>query len=162
TGPTAMAISPDGKYLLVMGLAKTANVQVWDLDKQQKLHQYDDESGTTRLPVAIAPDGKTGAYFRLLKNNKPGIVLIDLVSGQEIRVIEDRNRRLHSAVRNLRFSPRGDLLVLANNQEIVGFDPTTGRGRFTWLDFAKINALSPFFEDGKKIASLNEQATIKV
>src|SRR5262249_30874677 len=106
TGPTAMAVSPDGKYLLAMGLAKTGNVQVWDLDKQQKVHQLDDESGTTILPVAIAPDSRTGAYFRLRKGGRPGIVLIDLPSGKEVRVIEDKQRRLDSAVRGMAFSPR--------------------------------------------------------
>ncbi|HYT91215.1 MAG TPA: hypothetical protein VEL76_21050 [Gemmataceae bacterium] len=159
-GPTSMALSPDGKLLLAMGLTKTGNVQVWDLDKQQKLHQFDDQSGTTRLPVAISPDGKTGAYFRLRKGGK--IVLIDLLSGKEVRTIQDKKRRLDSSLTGMQFSPGGDLLIMACQMEIIGWDPATGNERFTWQDGARIRALSRFFEDGKKIASLNETATIKV
>jgi WD40 repeat protein len=162
SGPTSMAVSPDGKFLLTMAMAPTGNVQVWDLDKQQRLYQLDDDSGTTRLPVAISPDGKMGAYMRLRKNDKPGVVLIDLPSGKEVRFIDGKKRRLHSAVNSLRFSPKGDLLVLANNQEIIGWDPATGNERFLWRDDARVNVLSQLFEDGKKIASMNEQATIKV
>src|SRR5262249_52930604 len=83
-------------------------------------------------------------------------------SGKTLRVITDKQHRLSSFVKGLTFSPRGDLLVLACREHIIGWDPATGDERFTWKDDAEVRALSPFFEDGKKIASFNERGVIRV
>src|SRR5262249_32861486 len=60
-GTTAVAVADDGKVVITQGYGKAKNVQVWDVKKQQKLHEFDNASGSV-LPVAIAPDGKTCAY----------------------------------------------------------------------------------------------------
>jgi WD40 repeat protein len=160
TGPREMAITPDGKLLLFIAQSKNNQVQVWDLVKRQKLHAFTNDIGTMNMPVAISPDGRTGAYVHLRPDQK--IVLIDLVSGKETRVIKDKKRRLNSSATSMRFSPRGDLLVVIGGDEIIGWDPVTGKERFTWQNGARLNVLSTFFDDGKKIASLDESAAIKI
>jgi WD40 repeat protein len=160
SGPTALAVSPDGKYLLLMAEMPRGNVQVWDLGARRKVRQYDADSGTTRLPVAISPDGKTGAYVRL--RPEAAIVLTDLASGAEVRVIKGGIRRLDSSVNSMQFSPRGDLLVLACRNEVLGWDPATGRLRLGWQDQAPVRALSGFLEGGKKIATWSENGLATV
>jgi WD40 repeat protein len=159
-GPREMALSPDGKLLLLIAQSKDNQVQVWDLEKRQKLHALTNDIGTMNMPIAVSPDGRTGAYVQLRPDAQ--VVLFDVASGKEARVIKDQKRRLDSTARSLRFSPRDDLLVLAWRDEIVGWHPATGNERFSWKNGAGLSALSTFFEDGKKITSLDERAIIKV
>src|SRR5262249_20279184 len=42
------------------------------------------------------------------------------------------------------------------------FDPHTGKPGPEWSDTSEVRALSNFFDDGKKIASLNESGVIKI
>jgi WD40 repeat protein len=160
TGPFRLAISPTGKYLLLMGHAKKANVQVWDLDKFERLHGFDDENGTMNMPIAVAPDGETGVYVGLRISQ--GIAVVSLKTGKILRVIKDKKDRFSSFTKGLHFSPKGDLLITAVDRDILTFDVKTGNPGVEWLDDAKVRALSNFFDDGKKIASVNENGNIHI
>jgi WD40 repeat protein len=158
-GATGIAVSGDGKIALVMATLKAANVQVWDLEKRKKLYQYDNQSGS-KLPVAISPDGKVGAYAT---QNRLSIVLIDLDSGKELRQLRKKGGvPLNFFTLGLSFAPAGDLLIVASDKDIIGWDPATGEERFTWSNEEEVIALSNFFEGGKKIASATEKGGVKV
>ena len=159
-GPYQMAVSPTGKYLMFIGHSKTANVQVWDLDKKVRLHAFDDENGTMNMPIAVSPDGETGAYVGLRVSE--GIAVVSLKEGKKLRVIKDKKDRFSSYCRCLRYSPKGDLLILAVGRDILTFDPKTGNPGPEWQEASKVQALSNFFEDGKKIASINEAGDINI
>jgi WD40 repeat protein len=164
-GPTALAVSADGKLLLAMGSLgensppKAGDVQLWDLDKQQRLHVWDNPSGAI-LPVAISPDRKVAAYYSYAR--WPRIVLVDSVNGKELRTLETKKERLDSLGFGLGFSPKGDLLVVASGKLIAGWDPTTGEERFVWTDDAEVRTMSGLFDDGKKLASGNRDGLVKV
>jgi WD40 repeat protein len=150
TGATGIAISGDGKTAIVMASIDKGNVQVWDLENRKKLYQFDNKSGSM-LPVAISPDGKLGAYAT---QQSPSIAIIDLTSGKELRQLRKKgNIPLYFFTTGLAFSPAGDLLIVASDKEILGWNPTTGEQRLAWTESEEITALSNFFDKGKKIAS---------
>jgi WD40 repeat protein len=153
SGPKHLVVSPDGKYLLTLAAANKENVQVWDLPARRKLHGIDNDIGTMHAHVAIAPDSRTAAYVQL--RPEPGIVLFDLVTGERKRTILDKDGRIinsHSPWRSMHFSPDGSLLVYGGKQ-IAGWDTATGTVKFTWN--ARSECLTPFFDNGTKIANLD-------
>jgi WD40 repeat protein len=159
TGTTGIAVSADGRVALVMGTAKTGNVQVWDLEIRKKLYQYDNPVGSV-LPVAISPDGKLGAFPT---QTNPCIVLIDLTNGKEVRRLrKKRGGPLSFFMHGLAFTPKGDLVIVTSDEQIIGWDAATGEERFVWTETATVSALSGFFDDGNKIASGTEKGSIKI
>ncbi len=112
------------------------------------------------MPIAVSPDGQTGAFVGLRASK--GIVVVSLTDGKVLRVIKNKSRRFSSFCKSLHFSPKGDLLILAIDRDILTFDPKTGNPGLEWKDTAKVQALSNFFEGGKKIASVNENGDIKI
>ena len=130
-GMLTIAVSADGKLVLGVALGKKDNVQVWDLENRKKLYQYDTEVGVV-LPVAISPDRKSGAY---VTGGQSRVVLIDLTNGKPLRQLRKKDGfALGSFTTGLAFSPKGDLLIIAAEKEIVGWDPATGDVRFVWQE----------------------------
>ncbi|MCI0376260.1 MAG: hypothetical protein L0215_01505 [Gemmataceae bacterium] len=159
-GTTAVAVSNDGKVVITQVYGKTKNVQIWDIQKEQKLHEFANESGSV-LPVAIAPDGKTAAYTTSFID-PPRVSLRDVATGLELHQLSPKDRDLGFPT-GLKFSPGGDLLIVAGGKDIVGWHPATGEQRITWeADNKDVTALSNFFDGGKKIASGGAEGTIKV
>jgi WD40 repeat protein len=155
-GATAVAITNDGKLAITQGYGKTKNVQIWDVQKQQKLHEFDNESGSV-LPVAMSPDGKTAAYATY-----SFISLREVGSGKELHQLRPKEHVLGFPT-SLEFSPAGDLLVVSGNKNIVAWNPVTGEQRLDWeADNKEATRLSNFFDSGKKIASGGEEGTVKV
>jgi WD40 repeat protein len=158
-GPTGTAISSDGKLALVMATEFAGNVQVWDLDKKAKMFQYDNRIGTA-LPVAISPNGKIGAYAAW---HPAGIAVVDLATGKPIKRLQKKGDiPLGGLMVGLTFSPSGNLLVVASEKDIIGWDTNTWAERFDWEEKSDIAALSTFFDAGKKIASATEKGAVKV
>jgi WD40 repeat protein len=152
TGPTHMQVSPDGKYLLTLAMSSKENVQVWDLATHQKLHAIDNDIGTMHAHIAIAPDSRTAAYVQLRPES--GIVIFDLVTGERKRTILDKDGRIinsHSPWRSMHFSPDGSVIVYGGKQ-IAAWDTATGNVKFNWPTASE--SLSPFFDNGTKIANL--------
>jgi len=160
-GATGLAVSSDGKFVLAMATGKVGNVQVWDLSKRSKLHQYDRPNGYA-LPVAISPDNRVGAYPA--GDGESSIVLLDLASGQELRRLQKKGeaRLKNTLTYGLSFSSSGDLLVIANGDEIIGWNPVTGAERFVWNESGHISALSNLFDGGKKVAAGGSKGRVKV
>jgi hypothetical protein len=155
-GTTAVAVSNDGKVVITQGYGKAKNVQIWDVKKQQKLHEFDNTSGSV-LPVAIAPDGKTCAY-----TTYHAVSLREVGTGKELRQLRPKERAL-GFPKGLTFSSGGDLLIVAGGDHVIGWDPATGEQRLDWkADDKEVTALSNFFDNGKKIASGTEEGTVKV
>jgi hypothetical protein len=162
TGTTGISVSPDGKLALAMASvnqASAGNVQVWDLENRKKLYQYDNPIGSV-LPVAISPDSKLGAYATQFPAR---IVLLDLTNGKEVRQLRKKdNTELNLYTLGLSFSPKGDLLVVASANEIIGWDPATGVERFVWKEIDNVSAMSGFYDDGKKIAVATNKGSVKI
>jgi WD40 repeat protein len=159
TGPIFMSVSPDGKFLMTMSQSSKENLQVWDLGTKTKVHGIRNDIGTMYAPIAIAADSKTAAYVQL--RPKGAIILFDLVTGRRIQTMPG-DWLIDSFVRGLHFSPDGSLIVLGCKQEIVFWDTATGKQKFTWKEPSTVRALSPFFENGSKIACLNGAGRIDI
>jgi WD40 repeat protein len=153
-GPTHMLVSPDGKYLLTLAMSSKENVQVWDLATHRKLHAIDNDIGTMHAHIAIADDSRTAAYVQL--RPKSGIVLFDLVTGKPKRTILDERRQIifsNSPWSSMHFSPGGGLIVYGGKNIIAGWDTATGRMKSMWNGGSQ--CLTPFFENGTRIANLD-------
>jgi DNA-binding beta-propeller fold protein YncE len=156
-GATAVSASADGKLVIVQGYGNKGNVQIWDVQKQQRLHAFDNQSGSV-LPVAIAPDGKTAAY-----SEYGSIVVVDVGSGKVLRALGPPPNQPFGFNRGLQFSPDGELVVVASESLLVGWDWNTGAHRFAWkADDKEVTGLSRFFDGGKKIASGGKTGTVKI
>jgi WD40 repeat protein len=158
-GVTSIAVSPDGAFIVTMGSGDRGNLEIWDVAGMQKVRTIDNPSGSI-LPVAVAPDGKSFAYATVDER----VVLRDLPGGNELRVLEAKvsQGRLFF-ISGLAFSPKGDLLVVAGEKHLVGFDPRSGEQRFAWKpESDKVSALSPFFAGGSRIASGSDKGKVTV
>src|SRR5262249_49791106 len=87
---------------------------------------------------------------------------LDLETGKETRRLTHKGRPLGVFPVGLSFSPKGDLVVMASNKHIYGWDPATGDERFLFEDSSDVRTLSEVFEDGTKIASANDWGGIKI
>jgi WD40 repeat protein len=154
-GTSSVAVSDDGRLVITHGYGQAKNIQIWEAQKQQKLQEFDCRS-IGFLPVAVSPDGRTAAYC----SYTIGISLREIATGKELRQLLPSGLK---GLSDLRFSPKGDLLLVAGSQSIVGWDPATGAKLVDWpADKADITALSNFFDEGKKIASGSEDGTVKI
>jgi WD40 repeat protein len=153
TGPTHMAVSPDGKYLLTLAMSSKENVQVWDLRTRTKVRGIDNDIGTMHAHIAIAPDSRTAAYVQL--RPKGGIVIFDMPSGNvKQRISDTRSNQIidsYSIGRSLVFSPDGSL-ILYGGRQIGAWDTATGKIQLGWSGSS--HCLTPFFDQGNKIALL--------
>jgi WD40 repeat protein len=152
TGPTHMAVSPDGKYLLTLAMSSKENVQVWDLATRKKLHAFRNDIGTMHAHIAIADDSRTAAYVQLRPT--AGIVIFDLVTGETKQTITDKNGQYinsFSPWKSMHFAPGGGVLVYGG-KHIVGWDTATGKMKFIWGGSS--HCLTPFFDNGTKVANL--------
>src|SRR5262245_9040416 len=150
-GATAVAVSADGRLVLVQGPGQAGNVQVWDAGKKRKVRAFDNPSGSV-LPVALTRDGKTAAG-----GTPDGVVLLEVDTGKELHRLP-----ASGLPHGLHFSPRGDLLVAGAGGQVVGWDPTTGKKRFAWDAGGEVTALSPFFAGGGRFASGGAKGTIRI
>jgi WD40 repeat protein len=160
-GVKSVSVSPDGKYIVSAGTIEKENVQIWDVADQKRIHAIDSIGGF--MPVAIAPDGKTFAHGT--GGLFGGIAICELPSGKKLRVL-NREPGL-GAISTLAFSPQGDLLIVAANDDLVGFNPNTGEQRFEWKgdgkgEMREVSALSQFFDGGRKIVSAGINDRVKI
>ena len=109
-----LAFSSDGKYVVGQTPLENKNVQIWDLQSKQKLHEFDGPASSV-VQVAVSPDGEIAAF---LAENPRAIHLVEIVSGKELRQIKDH---VGFNMTGLAFSLQGDLLVAASSQAIVGW-----------------------------------------
>jgi predicted Zn finger-like uncharacterized protein len=153
-----LAISPDGKYAIVGGTfaANKINVQLWNLQEKRKINDYSTANGIAQA-VAISPDGKFAAFTDQLGNT----TLIDVAKGNKLRDLFPKTNPTANTS-NLRFSPKGDLVVLAAARRVIAWD-MTGKETMNGLNAtADISAMSPFFEGGKKFATGDAQGGIQI
>lgn len=157
-GHCGLAVSNDGKVLVALAPGKSKNVQIWDLDKKQRRHEFNDDLGSI-LPVAISPDGKTAA---IPSQGNRCIKLIDVSTGKMDRELRHKSRVLSTFPRGPYFSPQGDLVIVGSDKEIIGWDVKSGEQKFAWQDSEAIEAASGFFDAGRKFATGYDKLTIKV
>ena len=145
-------ISADGKFAAVRVEKQKETVQIWDLEKKQKVRTFDDPDGWQVVKdLALSPDGKLVAYDQFIA----GIQIKDVATGNKLHEFHPK------AATTMVFSPPGDLLVVAASYSLMGWNPITGKQAFESKDVDDgVIALSGFFEDGKKIASGGKNNTI--
>ncbi len=88
--PIALAISPDGRYLLTGNVAQQrGEATLWNLATGTQVHQLNVSDSTSIFDVAFSPDGK---YAFLAASNFMGepdapsrVVLWDVATGEEVR-----------------------------------------------------------------------------
>jgi WD40 repeat protein len=159
TGPTQMAISRDGKYLLTLAMANKDNVQVWDLGTKQKVHGIKTDIGTMHGHIAIADDSKTAAYVQL--RPKGAVILFDLVTGNRIRTIDDDRIVSTSPQRMMFFTPGGTQIALGNKDQILIWETATGKLKASW-SAPGVDCLTPFFANGTRIASSDRSGNVYI
>src|ERR1700677_446998 len=148
----SVAVSADGKKFI--GLASShgdsKNVQIWDIEKKQLLYAFVEDIFDP-VPVAFSRDGKIAAYCN--SRSDPNVVLVDMADGKVLRKLAPKEGRLSiNWMHRLVFSPQGDTIALSSEQGITGWDPKTGAQKFAFKEPEKVTAMSPFFEDGNRLA----------
>ena len=146
----SLAVSADGKVLVTQATGKGKTVQLWDLEKKQLLHAFENPSPAV-LPVVLSRDGKTAVY---VSPDTVSVRFIDVASGKESPRLKRKEGGLNFFnLTGLALSPKGDLAVAASAEALVGWDTRTGEQRFAWKGDKLVKALSDFFDGGKRIAS---------
>jgi WD40 repeat protein len=122
----SVALSADGKW----GLSGSADgsVNLWELTKGQVATIFTAPGGTTFTAVALSPDGKLAAF-----GDAKGTVRLQNLEKKETIILRDA-AKLGAAVQAkglrvnaLMFSPKGDLLAVADPQGISCFTAATGK-----------------------------------
>ena len=152
-GVSAVDLSDDGCFAIIQGHGDSKNVQIWDIEKQQKLHSFDNKTGAV-LPVAMSPDGSVAAYGRL-----SSIPVHEVASGKEKHRWDSEAKVdfLYIGVDSISFSPNGETLLAAHGTRVVGWNVSTGQQIIEWIaEKEELTALSNFFDQGKKIATSGE------
>jgi WD40 repeat protein len=138
----AVAVSADGKRVAVRTSTKSKNVQVWDLDKKAKIREFDDDSGNA---VALSPDGKIVAYAKAIGQ----VMIVDVATGNKLHEMSMTNN-----AQDVQFSPSGELVAATGSHDVRCWIAATGKIQFEWSEARMSDTtLSPFFEEGKKIAT---------
>jgi WD40 repeat protein len=160
TGPTAVALTSDGKRVLALGSDEGESVQIWDVPGNKKVYGLDRGTAMSVLPAAISGDNKFGAYHNSLRRE---IFVVDVMAAKELRQLEPKGANLGGTVYGLGFSPKGDLLVVGAGKQVFGWDPASGTQKFAWpIETDEITALSRITGDGKRVAFGTKEGDVGV
>jgi hypothetical protein len=159
----SVALSADGKW----GLSGSSDgtVVLWELTKGQNATIFTGPGGTNITAVALSPDGKFAAY-----GDAKGSIRLQNLEKKETKVIRNpANTPMRgpgvpnkaSRINSLVFSPKGDLLAIADQLGLSSYDLATGKetscGNLAdspCLHFAA-DGDHVFAVSGKKIANLD-------
>lgn len=143
-----IAISPDGKKLIVVGMLVPAGdnepIRIFDLASGKSERTVDSKITNGLFSVAFSPDGKLFATT----NYYEGPQLWDFATGQSLKIFK------HPAVEQVAFSRDGKVLASVARDEQIGLWDVPGARELRTLR-AKGSALRAvaFSPDGKQLAS---------
>jgi hypothetical protein len=148
----AVAISPDGRYIVSGGNDLTA--KVWDAVSGRALHTL--RGHTARLSAAVfSPQGK----YLVTSSEDRTIKLWDYVTGVELSTV----RSYTNAIRNLAISPDGKWLAIGGDDRYLAvLDLTTFQVVKTLKGHAQFVTALKFSPDGKRLASGSRDSTVRL
>ena len=150
-----LAITPDAKLAIIMGLGGTKNnVEIWDLQNKAKLQTF---SGARHARgLAISPDGKFAAF-------SDGRGMATRVETGSDKQTELQINPIPLAPLNafLRFSSTSDTLYYAADRKVHSWD-LKGKHRVVLQNTGQPECLSAFFDGGKRIAMGDSSGGIQI
>ena len=134
----------------IAALERNGKVQIWEIEKNERISRFDTIIERVSHRIAISPDGKllaVGAY------SQNGVSLYDTNTGRELWNRSDLNQ-----VQKVRFSPSGDTVVAAFNEHQATFlDCKNGRSeRLSWFK-KRISGIRDVYESPFNSMFVHEQ-----
>ncbi len=145
----SVELTPDGK-LLAVAQARSQKMRFWDLTSGEEVHPFGDDAPQSAR-AALSPNGE---LLATLDGPRPPTVSIwDMRKGKKIRTIEGVEH-LPSIVRNLVFSPDGNLLAFPHASGFGVWDVAVGKKLYQLNLGAKVQpGCSAFSSDSKLLAA---------
>lgn len=160
TGVSAMAISPDGKYLLTAGGDLT--LKIWEPNESKLLHTVKDSHGPGGIKaVTFAPDSR---YFATAGGDKTAKIWQIKETGPVLRLKLEGHE---GAVNSLSFSPDGSQLatgsgVLKKSGTIRVWNSETGKEMYKLEGSTDNVTVVLFSTDGLLLASAGHDLKLRV
>ena len=156
--PWSLAVAPDGRS--IASINGDGVVRLWDVASERHtrtLAVHRVRVTGYQCSVKFSPDGRVLATTASVGDG--AVRLWDVATGRETATLRGHRDGVHQVA----FSPRGDLLASAGNDESVrlwdvasGRESATLRGHKGWVMNV---AFSP---DGRRIASAGDDATVRL
>ncbi len=145
TGVTALALSPDGRYLLGNpdDGGDVHHAVLWDLSTRRQLWKID-RKGSLIQALAFSADSK----LALIGGNDGSALLREVTTGKEIRRFEVKEVNDLRPIFGVAFSLDGKLIATANLNALEGTVGDTRHGFATVIDVATGRELRRFMADG--------------
>jgi RNA polymerase sigma factor (sigma-70 family) len=142
-------LTPDGKLLGVFEGLPEKKMRFWDLVRGVEVHPFG-EAAPQAMRAALSPNGELLASLDRLQSQTVNIW--DMRKGKKIRTIEEVDAPA-SVVRNLAFSPNGQLLVFPNASGFGVWDLAAGKKLYQLDLGAKVRpGCAVFSSDSKLLA----------
>jgi WD40 repeat protein len=152
-----MAVTRDGKTVVVSGEKGPNRVRIFDVDKQQQVAVFDTGSEQQRNVLVSADNTWLACYA----DGGAEVELRDLKTGGPARVLKPEGDDL-LLLQCVVFSPRSDLIFAASFGEVLGWECKSGRQRVHWQAHKSSVVGLGALPDGRLVTTSRSDKTMKI